>query len=104
MRVPTLLRRLVRPLRPQTERFFVADATPVELPASSTIRRTPRRPLEYRDVGFDENYDDTHLFYDVFWDGSRIVLVGPDLHDLERLVTGGVFRVDGTVVRTVERM
>lgn len=46
------------------------------------IRREIPRPVEKRQPGYEDLYDDSTLFYDIFRYGSRIVLSGPPLFNL----------------------
>jgi hypothetical protein len=61
-----------------THDYYVPQA--VDLPGR--LRRESVRPAEYRDEAFDDQYDSTTLFYDAFWSGDRVLLMGPPLHDL----------------------
>lgn len=40
-------------------------------------RRQPPRPIERREADYNERYDDSTIFYDVFRAGRRIVAIGP---------------------------
>ena len=80
------LRRRVRTPPLETGKFFVANLSAVELPANSPMRRESPRPPERRDPDYDQKYDWLGLFYDVYWHGGRVAMVGPPLRNFASLV------------------
>lgn len=68
------------------------------LPASHHLRRSKPRAPEDRQEGYDEEYDDRTIFYDVFRHDGDTVLSGPPLFNLTEAVAGADIRVDGSPV------
>ena len=58
----------------------VIAPSPTQIPVG--WRRDSTRPAELRDANFDEEHDGTTLFYDAFWSGSEVLLLGPPLNNL----------------------
>lgn len=63
-------------------------------PTRGLVRGMPR-PLEYRQPGYEAQYDRTTLFCDAFFIGSEIVLSGPPLLNLAESMDSVRFRVNG---------
>lgn len=63
----------------------LVEVSPVALPDDSAVQREPPRPPEGRQPGYEEQFDALTLFYDVFWCGRCVMLVGPPLLNLEGL-------------------
>lgn len=80
-------------------RFEVAAVSGLELPPDSTLRRSFPGPAAGQRPGFETLFDSTTLFYDIFWDGGRLILVGPPLRNLASLVKRGRIRLDGAPAR-----
>ena len=66
---------------------------PLVLPPDGGLRREITRPPEYRQDGFDAEFDATTLFYDVValgtWPSGNLVLIGPPLRNLESAFLAG---------------
>lgn len=58
------------------------DLHGVSLDAGSPWARIPPRPVASRQPGYEDRFDRTTLFYDVFRDGEDIELIGPPLLNL----------------------
>jgi hypothetical protein len=73
------------------------------LPADSLERRQITRPVEYRQPGFDDEFDATTVFYDVIalgpWPLGRLVLIAPPLRNFTEAIMAG--RINGRPVRTL---
>lgn len=74
------------------------------LPAQGTLR-TPPRPVDMRQPGYDDSFDNTTLLYDVFKDftNRKVVAIGPPLHNFfaqfEQIhLTDGTNRLDKALV------
>jgi hypothetical protein len=93
----TLEARLTVPPVPRSTEhgFFIAPVSGIELPHKSELRRHDPSPVEFRRPDHDELVDSTHLFYDCFSDGDRIVFAGPPLRNLEPLFRSAPVGVDG---------
>lgn len=74
---------------------FVTDASGIEIPEESSLRRTPPRAPELRQFAYMSQFDGRSLFHDVFWSSGQVVLIGPPLQNLEELVVNGRFTFDG---------
>ncbi|MEO0912006.1 MAG: hypothetical protein AAFY59_03325 [Pseudomonadota bacterium] len=71
-------------------------ANGVEIPASCGVSRVATRPIDKRSPGFDEEFDATTLFYDVFVDAQgSLCMVGPPFWNLMEEVKSATFIVDG---------
>ncbi len=76
----------------------ITSANSVLLSTACDTRREPDRPLDEREPGFLERYDDDTLFFDAFWAPStsifrkrRAVALGPPV--LNHLPLPGAFRI-----------
>jgi hypothetical protein len=56
------------------------------LPREGGLYRSPPRPAEHRGPGYDEQFDNVTVFYDVFRCGRDIRTIGPPLFNLEPIV------------------
>jgi hypothetical protein len=90
--------RSTRSKTPETDNYFIASISGVTLPEDSPIRRDSPRPLERRRPDYEEKFDWLSLFYDVFWSGGRLTMVGPPLRNLASLVAAENLRLDGIPV------
>jgi hypothetical protein len=80
-------------MSPVAERRGVLGCASLTLPQHSPLRRDITRPVEYRQPGFDDEFDATTVFYDVItlgsWPSGHLILVGPPLRNLEATIMGG---------------
>ena len=83
----------IEPYRIDASRF-VAEISPMQLPATSDLWRIPPRPPEHRQPGYIDGYDAVSVFYDVFWNGRQVVFSGPPLANLAEHVLPAL-RFDG---------
>lgn len=69
------------------------------IPDNAAMRRVARTPLKHRREDFEEQFDDTTLFYDIFQntDGD-LVMCGPPAWNLEREIFFADYVVDGAPV------
>ncbi|HET8561587.1 MAG TPA: hypothetical protein VFL69_13780 [Marmoricola sp.] len=74
----------------------------LEIPEDVSLRRGSRRPPELRQPGYDEAYDDTVIFYDVFRWGDRIGVSGPPLMGFRELIESSRFLGDGEPITDYE--
>ncbi|MDF9749113.1 hypothetical protein [Arthrobacter sp. ES3-54] len=65
---------------------MVVNPWPVILPSSSKTLRQPPRPANLQQSGYLDKFDAKTVFYDVFRDGSDIVLSGPPLLNLQAIL------------------
>jgi hypothetical protein len=65
---------------------FIINPSPMVAPEESLLERMPPRPPESRQAGYDLAFDRKTLFYDVFRVGSRVMLIGPPLRNLQSAV------------------
>lgn len=79
--------------------FAIAPVSGLKLPPDSTLRRSFPGPAEGQLPGVENLFDATTLFYDVFRDGHRLVLVGPPLRNLGPVVEHGRIRLEGNLTR-----
>lgn len=72
-------------------------SSPLLLPSESALTRAITRPRQFRQPGFEQEFDAATLFYDVISldddDGDTLVFIGPPLRNLLPLVTAGT--IDG---------
>ncbi|MDA4847890.1 hypothetical protein [Hoeflea poritis] len=81
------------------DRFKLIDLNPMISPDPAVLRRQARRPMNFRDADFDEKFDDTTIFYDVFEERpGSLCLIGPPLWNLSETVLKGRFSVGGEAV------
>ncbi len=68
----------------------IIAVSPVSLPHDALLRRDPPRPPELRPPGYEEQFDDRTLFYDIFRCDDAVSLVGPPLRNLEAVALDGL--------------
>lgn len=66
----------------ETRDLRIVHPSGITLPEDGSLRRLPPRPPEARQADYDERFDATTLFYDVFRSGDDIWLSGPPLRNL----------------------
>jgi hypothetical protein len=80
---------------------MVVNPWPVILPSSSKTMRQPPRPANLQQPGYLDKFDAKTVFYDVFRDGSDIILSGPPLLNLQTfLQSAELTDENGTRLRT----
>jgi len=82
----------------ETDNFFIAPLSGVELPSHSPVRRELPPLYEQRASDYDRNFDWLSLFYDVYRQGEAVAAIGPPLRNLAALVAPGYLRLDGAPV------
>jgi hypothetical protein len=62
----------------------VVAPAPITLSDFTTARREPTRPPELREPGFEQEFDDTTLFYDAFHapDSGQVLVIAPPFLNL----------------------
>lgn len=75
----------------------IISTSPLVLPTGSAHQRRPRAAWRRRPEEFWKAYDSHTLFYDCFRaaDGETVLLVGPPLRNLQRLIAAAEYQVDG---------
>ena len=81
-----------------TDRYFVAQSSSIELPLNRNARRSAPRPQEQRDPGYDDAFEATFLFYDIFWRGGEVVMIGPPLRNLLPILDVARIELDGAAI------
>ncbi|MEQ1771193.1 MAG: hypothetical protein ABL879_15280 [Devosia sp.] len=69
--------------------------TGVAVPDTVPLSRYEPVPVELRHPEHDARVDAKSLFYDVFWDGRQLVMIGPPLRNFEALIRLDTIRIDG---------
>jgi hypothetical protein len=66
----------------------ICNPAPVVLSDFASMRREPRRPPPLREPGFDDEFDDTTLFYDAFraLNTEKVLLMAPPFFNLAAAV------------------
>jgi hypothetical protein len=78
---------------PQAQ-VLIINPSPMIVPEESSLERIPPRPQEERQAGYDLAFDRKTLFYDAFWVGSQLMLVGPPLRNLRSATEAASVFVD----------
>ena len=65
-----------------------------------TLRRDCIIPPEYCDENVYQNYDNTTLWYDAFWDAGKVTIIAPPLVNLGRHLKASKIFVDDVLVKT----
>ena len=79
---------------------MIVHTAPVSLPRNISGRNAPR-PVDQRQPGYEEMFDDRTLFYDSMQVDDGVALIGPPLLNLEGLVSEGVFTAGSNEVLDV---
>ncbi|MEO6394897.1 MAG: hypothetical protein ABIO40_03205 [Devosia sp.] len=92
-----LLQKLGIARRPpvRSERFFIAEVSPLALPEDYPVLRTAPRPVERQEPGYAAEFDWTHLFYDIYWGADRLEMIGPPLRNLADFISPSHLTIDG---------
>jgi hypothetical protein len=77
--------------------MIAIELSPLELDPLCGLSRSPPRLKEFRQPGYEEEFDRETIFYDLFWsaDGSMIVGIGPPLANLEKDIAPVLTRTFG---------
>lgn len=80
----------------------VVEPSAISISETDSTRRNMVRPPDQRDPTYKEKYDDRTLFYDAIPVGTRLILPGPPLLNLESIVSDGKLTLSGTAPTAVQ--
>lgn len=75
--------------------FKIVSISPIVIPEGADISRSEPRSLDERQEGYEQQFDYSTLYYDIFFKKNEVILCGPPLRNLEPLIKSGKFKING---------